>query len=41
MGDYKARKYPAEDTIEGDAIFEKVALHVPIDSLGSMEMYVK
>jgi len=30
-----------DDTYEADAILEKVALHVPIDTMGSRQVYVK
>jgi hypothetical protein len=40
---FNLRRTPndAQDTYAGDALFEQVAIHIPCDTLGSRQIYVK
>jgi hypothetical protein len=38
---FNIRRSPSTDTFGADALLEQVALHVPVDGLGSRQIYVK
>jgi hypothetical protein len=38
---WNLRRTPADDTYTGDALLEQISLHVPCDTAGSRQLYVK
>lgn len=38
---FNIRRTPANDTFSGDALLEQISLHVPCDTAGSRQIYVK
>jgi hypothetical protein len=38
---FNIRRTPANDTYAGDALLEQISLHVPCDTMGSRQIYVK
>jgi len=38
---FNLRRTPADDTFSGDALLEQISLHIPCDTAGSRQIYVK